>query len=72
MKLILAVFILAVALALSATISGAVFYVGWNWGVLAAFPAAHLGVLAFWQAVALGLVVAVAGTAFNKARSNSK
>jgi hypothetical protein len=72
MKLILVLLIFAVALALFATISGAVIYVGWNWGVLDAFPAANLGVLTFWQAVALGLVVAVIGTAFNRARSNSK
>lgn len=72
MALIFALLLLAVVLAMSATISGSLIYAGWNWGVLAAFPNAGLGMLTFWQAAALGLLVAVVGTAFKRARSNSK
>jgi hypothetical protein len=46
-----------------ALLPAACIYVGWNYGVLAAFPDASLGALTFWQAFAFGLGISILGRA---------
>jgi hypothetical protein len=64
MPLLLALILFAALSSLAALIGAALLYLGWNYGVLAAFPSHGLGAIGFWQAFCLALVLSVITSVF--------
>lgn len=56
----------------AASIGAALLLVGWNYGVLAAFPDHGLGILGFWQAFFLAMALSVIAGAMRRAKSSRR
>jgi hypothetical protein len=72
MHIIVAIFLIVAAWFTVASLGAALLLVGWNYGVLAAFPAHGLGHLGFWQAFFLAMALSAVAGAMRRARRSRR